>query len=234
MNRARNRPWPAPISVVSRMTESGGVHAVGATRSSRRRASARPAPAWAGGLRPAAGCRRARVRPAWMRNARRAARQVVIGRLGAPLGHQRIAAVLADRARGVGLRVVDVAEDARRGRAGHDAGRLAIGLGHRRVVDAVDAQGALLHHLAAARRTRARRRGRPRRSTCTRCTCRSRPARCRPPRACRTRRWGTPARRAGPRSAGRTSGNAPSRCAGTAPTSKVCTRLKKVPFGSAP
>ena len=42
---------------------------------------------------------------------------------------------------------MDVAEEARVGRAGHHARGLALRLGQRLVVDAVDAQRALLHHL---------------------------------------------------------------------------------------
>ena len=74
-------------------------------------------------------------------------RQVVVGGLRPPLGHERVAVALGDRLRDFGLRVVDVAEEARVGGAGHDARGLAIGLGKRRVVDAIDAEGALLHHL---------------------------------------------------------------------------------------
>ena len=79
---------------------------------------------------------------------------------------------------------MDVAEQARAGRAGHDARRLAV-LGRQRVRRRCGRRTACTcSSPSAARRARARRRGRPRRSTCSRCTCRSRPARCRPPRAC--------------------------------------------------
>ena len=56
-------------------------------------------------------------------------RQVLVGRLRVPLGHQRVAAALADRLRDLGVRVLHVAEQPRAGRAGLDAGRLAVFLG---------------------------------------------------------------------------------------------------------
>ena len=88
------------------------------------------------------------------------------------------------------LGIAEIAEMARAGRAGR-ARRPARGrLREALVVDAVDAERALLHHALLARRARARRRGRPRRTARSRCRCPRRPARCRPRRACRTRRSG--------------------------------------------
>jgi hypothetical protein len=75
-------------------------------------------------------------------------RQVVVGRARVPLGHQRVAAALADGHRHHRVRVVHVAEQARAGRAGQHAGRLAFGFGQRGAGDAVHAQRALAHHLA--------------------------------------------------------------------------------------
>ena len=97
----------------------------------------------------AADCRRARGRPRAPSMLGLAPRQVVVGRTRALLGHQRVAAALADRLRHDRLRVVDVAEQARVGRAGQHAGR-ACGRarGSACVVDAIDAQRALGHHLA--------------------------------------------------------------------------------------
>src|SRR5690348_8173130 len=106
---ARNRPCPAPASVVKRMTDQAGFKC--------------------GASFP---------------------RQVMVRRLGLPLGHERVAAVLADRARGLRVRIVDIAEEPRARRARHDARGLALRLGQARVVDAVDAQRALLHHLLGA------------------------------------------------------------------------------------
>src|SRR5207344_1630971 len=55
---------------------------------------------------------------------------------------------LADGDRDLRLRVLHVAEQARPGRAGLHAGGLAVLLRQLLVVDAVDAEGALGHHLA--------------------------------------------------------------------------------------
>ena len=85
----------------------------------------------------------------------------------------------------------------------------------------------------ALRRVRARRTGTPTRSTCSRYSGRSRPARGRLPCAYSSRRSDRPARTAGPRSAGTTSENGSSRRCGKLPASKLCTRLKNVPDGSA-
>src|SRR5258706_12880873 len=77
------------------------------------------------------------------------ARQVMIGWLRVPFGHQLISVALADRAADFRFRIVDVAEEPRIGRARHHTGWLAFGFGFRLVVDAIDAQRALGHHLAA-------------------------------------------------------------------------------------
>src|SRR5690606_29178358 len=72
-------------------------------------------------------------------------RQVLVGGLVAELRHQVDAAARGDQRRYVGVRVVEVAEVARAAGAGLHAGRLALGFVEVLVVDAVHAQGALLH-----------------------------------------------------------------------------------------
>lgn len=102
----------------------------------------------------------------------------MVGGLGVPLRHQRITAALADGLADFGLRILDVAEQPRTGRAGLDAGRLAVLRRQQLVVDAVDAKRALGHHLPRFVDLARAVGGRPRRITCSRCTCRHSPARC--------------------------------------------------------
>ena len=77
-----------------------------------------------------------------------------------PFRHQLVAAAVADRSGHFGLRVMNVAEQSRAGRARHHARRFALRLRQLGVVNAVDAQRALLHHLLVrvelARAVRAR------------------------------------------------------------------------------
>src|SRR5690606_23405042 len=73
-------------------------------------------------------------------------RQVLVRGLVAELRHQVDAAARGDQLRHVGLRVVEVAEVARAAGTGLHAGRLALRLVEVLVVDAIHAQGALLHH----------------------------------------------------------------------------------------
>jgi hypothetical protein len=54
------------------------------------------------------------------------ARQIVVRRMRAPLGHQLVAAGVLDRPRHLRLRIVDVAEEPRVRRARHHARRLAV------------------------------------------------------------------------------------------------------------
>ena len=72
--------------------------------------------------------------------------QVAVDRAGGLLGHELDAAAVGDeagdRAGGVG----EVAEVAGAGRAGADAGGDAVDLGKLSVINAIDAEGALLHH----------------------------------------------------------------------------------------
>ena len=143
-----------------------------------------------------------------------APRQVLVRRPRLPFRHQRIAAALADRARDLRVRILDVAEQARAGRARLDARRLAV-VGATAPRPRCDRRRACTWSSPGApRRSRARRTGTPTRSTCSRCTCRSRPGRCRRSFACSSRRSGRPERTAGPRSAGSSSGSGSSRCRG--------------------
>src|SRR5690606_19940972 len=77
--------------------------------------------------------------------ATRARRQVAVHRRVAQLRHQRHAAARLHQAGDVGLRVAQVAEVARPRGAGLHAGGHALGGVEVLVVDAVDAQRALLH-----------------------------------------------------------------------------------------
>ena len=103
-----------------------------ARRESRRAAPPAPGPAGAPG-QPGA---------VWARPRR----QVLVGRRVAELRHQVEAAALGHQARGRRVRIGEVAEVARAGRARPHARRNAVLLGQIGVVDPVDAQRALLHH----------------------------------------------------------------------------------------
>ena len=73
-------------------------------------------------------------------------RQVFVDRPVAELGHQILAAALGDHLRHRRVRVAEIAEVPRARRTDHHAGRHPLILGKIIVVDAVDAQGAFLHH----------------------------------------------------------------------------------------
>ena len=78
--------------------------------------------------------------------AARPRRQIAIDRRVTEFGQQRHAAAFGDELRHLRFRIAEVAEVARARRAHLHAGGLAFGLGEVLVVDAVDAQRALLHH----------------------------------------------------------------------------------------
>src|SRR3982074_1919016 len=77
-----------------------------------------------------------------------AARQIVVCRLRPPLRHQLVTAVFAYRFRHDGLGIVYVAEEPRVRRTRKHTGWFAFRFRKRFVVDAIDAQRALAHHLA--------------------------------------------------------------------------------------
>ena len=219
------------MSVVSRITDQAGLTAYQLVTSSSAGSPVAGRGSWPSTL-SGLSCRSSSS--GWTGLRRLAPRQVVVRRLRAPLGHQRVAALLADRARRLGIRVVDVAEEARARRAGHARRRACAppsAASRRRCGRRTACTSS---SPSAARRSRARRTGRPTSSTCSRCTCRSRPARCRPRRACSSRRSGTPARTAGSSQCRQDLGKCTVSVFGNSPTSKVCTRLKNVPVGSAP
>src|SRR3546814_7492172 len=70
---------------------------------------------------------------------------ILVDRPVAHLRHQVVAAALGDQLRYVGLGVAEIAEMPGRGRAGRDAGGYPVDLVEVPVVDAVDAERALLH-----------------------------------------------------------------------------------------
>jgi hypothetical protein len=112
-----DEPWPAPAAVVKTTTENAGF--IGAAR-------------WTPDRRRRDG-RRARIALIATVSVRRCAgdrgdapRQVLVRRPRLPFRHQRIAATFADRARDLRTRILDVAEQARAGRARLDARRLAV------------------------------------------------------------------------------------------------------------
>ena len=113
-----------------------------------------------GGMHPEAGEGRGRAsrgsRPrasgsgsrsgARMSMSRSRGRQVLVDRAGALLGHQVEAAAVGDEAGDRAVGVGEIAEVARAGRAGADAGGDAVDLGKFSVFNAIDAEGAFLHH----------------------------------------------------------------------------------------
>ena len=125
---ATTRPCAAPATVVKMMTEKAGFMPA-------RAADCVGSHGFEPSADPPARVDRARGRY-WLAGLR------------LPLGHQRVAAALADRLRDLGVRILHVAEQPRAGRAGLDAGGLAVVRRQLLVVDAVDAQRALGHHLA--------------------------------------------------------------------------------------
>ena len=108
-------------------------------------------------------------------------RQVFVGRAGSrarAAGRRRRASATSRDTCGIG--VAEIAEMPRPGRAGQDAGRLALGLGQVRCRS--DRRRACISSShAGPGPARARRRGRPRRTGHSRCRGRRRPGRCRPP-----------------------------------------------------
>src|SRR5438132_9560671 len=119
-----------PVSAVRKTTESAGF--IDKLRESRR------------SLFQSGHCTFCRLLPIGL-----SPRQVVIGGPGLPFRHQLIPIAFANRLARFRFGVMDVAEESRVRRAGHYARGLALSLRLRLVVDAVDAQCALRHHLAA-------------------------------------------------------------------------------------
>ena len=72
-------------------------------------------------------------------------RQVFVGGLVTHLRHQIVAVAFGDELRDIGIRITEIAEMPGADRAGGDAGGHAFILRQRFIVDAVDAERALLH-----------------------------------------------------------------------------------------
>src|SRR5271165_2952244 len=72
-------------------------------------------------------------------------RKIAVDRGVAKLGHQAEARALGGQARNIGVGIIEIAEQPRVRRTGEYAGRLPILRRQHHIVDAVDAQRALLH-----------------------------------------------------------------------------------------
>ena len=148
---AERKPDQQPVARAGGRREQddriGWMHVISATACGRPRRTGARSTRWLGHGRNGGGSGRAAGRAAVVAPGPR--RQVLVDRLVAELGQQVEAAALRHQLRDGAVRIAQVAEVARARRAGAHAGGNAVLRRRCLVIDAVDAQRALLHHAVA-------------------------------------------------------------------------------------